>query len=40
MDATLVTFWQRNYYEHVVRGERALSAIRQYIINNPAQWNM
>ncbi|MBI5125991.1 MAG: transposase [Planctomycetes bacterium] len=28
-------FWQRNYYEHVIRNEKALRKIRQYIINNP-----
>jgi REP element-mobilizing transposase RayT len=31
--------WQRNYYEHVVRGENDLARIREYIINNPAQWD-
>jgi REP element-mobilizing transposase RayT len=30
--------WQRNFYEHIVRNERALNAIREYIINNPANW--
>jgi REP element-mobilizing transposase RayT len=30
--------WQRNYYEHVVRDERALNRIRQYIAENPARW--
>jgi len=33
-----VPVWQRNYYEHVVRDERALNAIRQYIADNPARW--
>jgi REP element-mobilizing transposase RayT len=32
--------WQRNYYEHVVRNEEDLQAIRQYIRDNPAQWAM
>lgn len=27
--------WQRNYYEHIIRNEKALNNIRQYIINNP-----
>ncbi|OGE80946.1 MAG: hypothetical protein A2826_00265 [Candidatus Doudnabacteria bacterium RIFCSPHIGHO2_01_FULL_43_23] len=27
--------WQPNYYEHVIRSERALEKIREYIINNP-----
>ena len=30
--------WQRNYHEHVVRDERELNAIRQYIADNPARW--
>jgi putative transposase len=33
-----VPVWQRNYYEHIVRDERELSRIRQYICNNPLQW--
>ena len=30
--------WQRNYYERVIRNERELHAIRQYIRDNPAHW--
>ncbi len=30
--------FQRNYYEHIVRNERELNAIREYIENNPANW--
>jgi REP element-mobilizing transposase RayT len=30
--------WQRNYYEHVVRNDRDLDRIREYIIRNPANW--
>ncbi|MCH8989105.1 MAG: transposase [Chloroflexi bacterium] len=30
--------WQRNYYEHVVRGEDDLDHIRRYIIENPLKW--
>lgn len=29
------TLWQRNYFEHVIRNEYALHAIRVYIQNNP-----
>ena len=29
---------QRNYYEHIVRNEDELNRIREYIINNPLQW--
>ena len=32
------TLWQRNYYEHVIRDDRSLNRIRQYIADNPAQW--
>lgn len=28
-------FWQPNYYEHVIRNEKALDRIRQYVIDNP-----
>ena len=27
--------WQRGYYEHVIRNEKALLKIREYIQNNP-----
>jgi len=30
--------WQRGYYEHVIRNEKALDRIRGYIANNPAAW--
>ncbi len=30
--------WQPRYYEHIVRSERALCAIRRYIYDNPAHW--
>lgn len=28
-------FWQPNYYEHIIRDEKALNKIRQYIEANP-----
>ena len=30
--------WQRNYYEHVIRNEAALTAIREYIFTNAERW--
>ncbi len=30
--------WQRNYYEHIIRNENESIEIREYIINNPLQW--
>ena len=32
-------FWQRNYYEHIIRDADALDRIRTYIANNPANWS-
>ncbi|WP_029215059.1 transposase [Kallotenue papyrolyticum] len=37
---TVHTVWQRNYYEHIIRDERALTAIRQYILDNPRRWHL
>jgi putative transposase len=31
--------WQRNYYEHIIRSDRELTNIREYIINNPLNWH-
>ena len=30
--------WQRNYYEHVVRHDKSLRQLQQYILDNPDQW--
>ena len=32
------TIWQRSYYEHIIRDEKDLQKISEYIINNPAKW--
>ncbi len=29
--------WQRDYYDHVVRGNESLTAIARYILNNPVR---
>ncbi|MBR9916426.1 transposase [bacterium] len=31
--------WQRNYYDHIIRNEESLFYIREYIKNNPKNWN-
>jgi len=31
-------FWQRNYYERIIRNENEMNRIRQYITGNPARW--
>ena len=32
--------WQRGFYDHAIRSDRALERIREYIVNNPAQWHL
>ena len=32
--------WQPRFYEHVIRNDEELNRIRQYIINNPVQWEL
>ncbi len=32
--------WQRNYYEHIIRNDVSLTGIREYILNNPRQWEL
>ena len=34
------SFWQRNYYDHVIRDERDLHKIRKYIRGNPLNWEI
>ena len=32
--------WQRNYYEHVIRDDRSLERIRDYISIDPPRWSL
>lgn len=32
-------FWQRNYYEHIIRSYESYINISNYIIDNPKRWN-
>jgi putative transposase len=34
----IAKLWQRNYYEHIVRNEREMENIWNYIETNPAMW--
>ncbi|MDD3580050.1 MAG: transposase [Desulfobacca sp.] len=34
------SLWQRNYYEHVIRDEKSLNRIREYIMTNPLRWHL
>jgi len=35
-----IIIWQRNYYEHIIRNNHELAILREYIENNPAQWEI
>lgn len=30
--------WQRSFHDHIIRNERSLNAIREYIVTNPDNW--
>ena len=34
-----IAVWQRNYYEHIIRNQNELDAVREYIVDNPRQWS-
>jgi putative transposase len=38
-NTTDIPVWQRNYYEHIIRDERELHTIREYIKYNPLKWD-
>ncbi|MDD5567618.1 MAG: transposase [Candidatus Omnitrophica bacterium] len=31
--------WQKSFYDHIIRNELSLNRIREYIVNNPRNWN-
>ena len=33
-----IPIWQRNYFEHIIRDEESFREIREYIVNNPINW--
>ncbi|MCX6785434.1 MAG: transposase [Candidatus Komeilibacteria bacterium] len=35
-----IKIWQPRYYEHIIRDDDGLNKIRQYILNNPKNWNL
>lgn len=39
LNRTGIPLWQRNDYEHIIRDDEELNAIREYITNNPVQWD-
>jgi putative transposase len=35
----ITKFWQRNYYEHIIRNEKELKQKTDYILDNPSRWD-
>jgi len=35
-----ISFWQRSFHDHIIRNEADLYRIREYIKNNPLQWDI
>jgi putative transposase len=35
-----IPVWQRNYYEHVIRNDDDLNQTREYVTQNPLQWEL
>lgn len=33
-----INFWQKNYYEHIIRNENEYQKTVDYIVNNPFNW--
>jgi len=31
--------WQRSFHDHIIRNDKSLNNIREYIRNNPATWD-
>ena len=38
-DKAVTKFWQRNYYEHIIRNEKELKQKTDYILDNPTRWD-
>ncbi|MBI5306978.1 MAG: transposase [Planctomycetes bacterium] len=32
--------WQTRFFDHIIRNEKSLNKIREYIINNPLKWEL
>jgi REP element-mobilizing transposase RayT len=32
--------WQKSFYDHIIRNEKSLNKIREYIQYNPLQWHL
>ena len=40
IDSNSIFEWQRFYYDHIIRDKKSLNRIRNYIQNNPLNWDL
>ena len=40
IDINTHKIWQKSFYDHVIRGEKDLQRIQEYVLNNPLQWEL
>lgn len=33
------TIWQRRFFDHIIRDERDLNRVREYVVFNPVRWD-
>ena len=38
-EKAITKFWQKNYYEHIIRNEKELKQKTDYILDNPSRWD-
>ena len=39
-NSSIISIWQRNYYDEIIHNEKQLNETRKYIINNPIEWEL
>jgi putative transposase len=40
LESSLHFGWQKSFYDHVIRNDRSLDNLREYITNNPLRWEL
>jgi hypothetical protein len=38
MGLTAPQLWQERYHDHIIRDEKSLNILREYVLNNPSRW--
>ena len=40
LNPALLFRWQRSFYDHIIRNEKSLEKIREYVVYNPLKWEL